>query len=486
MSDNKNFKKEFASGVGYTAITKYAGMAISLVISAVLARILSPEDYGVIAIAMVIIAFLSIFSDMGIGPAVIQIQDLDKSELDTIFSFTVYLGIVLGGLFYGASYLVADWYNDERLVTVCQLLSLNLAFASFNIVPNGILLRNRRFRFIAIRTLSIQIVLGVMSVIAALAGIGLYALLINPVIGSIVIFVVNYHQYPRNFYFILKKSPIKRVASYSIYQFLFSIQNYFTRNLDTLLIGKYIGMSNLGFYQKSYQLIGLPVGNIGHVVSPVLHPIMAQYQDDLIFQRDKYTKVLSILAMIGMPLSVFLCFTGAELITIVYGDQWGNAIPVFQILSLTVGLQIMGATGGSIYQATNNTKFMFYMGLFCTMVNICGILFGIFILRTIEGVAWMLVFTFTILAPVTYWLQYKYVFKSSVSLLIRPLLPAFIYSFILFLFLGSLYYLLSDCNVFFSLFVKTAIFIVCLSYALNRHKVINLSSIYKRVISKCH
>src|SRR5699024_4389501 len=102
---------------------------------------------------------------------------------------------------------------------------------------------------------------------------------------------------------------IRKIFKFSAYQFIFNIINYFSRNLDKLLIGKYMGMSPLGYYEKSYRLMMLPLQNITHVITPVMHPIFSDYQHDLNHLAGAYEKIIRLLAFIGLPLSVFLWFS---------------------------------------------------------------------------------------------------------------------------------------------------------------------------------
>jgi PST family polysaccharide transporter len=123
-------KHKMISGILWTAIAKYSGIVISLLISAILARLLTPEVFGIVAIAFVITSFFSIFSDLGIGPAIIQNRTLTKKDISNIYLFTVLSGFLLGALFFVSSWGIAKYYQDELLITICQILSVNLFFAT--------------------------------------------------------------------------------------------------------------------------------------------------------------------------------------------------------------------------------------------------------------------------------------------------------------------------------------------------------------------
>ena len=402
MTENDNKQphtvgRQLASGVFYTSIAKYAGIVVTLVVSGVLARLFTPEEFGVVNIATVVIAFFAIFSDLGIGPAVIQHKNLDKRDLGGIFSLTLWSGAFMALLFFAASGLIASFSDDSaELRNILRILSANLFFAAANIVPNGLILKEKRFRFAAVRSLSVQVVGGAAAIAAAYAGAGIYALTINPVFSSLMLFVINYRQNPLSVHLKPGKAAVGKVFSFSAYQFSFQLLNYFSRNLDKLLMGRYMSLSQLGYYDKSYRLMMLPLQNIAYVVSPVMHPIFSEMQNDLRKLADSYRKVVRLLALIGLPLSVVLWFTAQELVLIIFGDQWQPSVPVFRILALSVGIQIVMSTSGSIFQAANATRMLFFCGLFSAALNTAAICTGIFAFGTTQAVAWCICISFAI------------------------------------------------------------------------------------------
>ncbi len=457
-----SIKKQLVSGVFYTAISKYAGIFISLIVTAILARLLSPEEFGVVAVATVIITFFGIFTDLGISPAIIQNKELTEKDLSNIFSFTIFGGILLSVLFFISSWIIGNYYKNETLVTICQLLSINLLFSALNIVPNALLYKDKLFRYIAIRSLIVQLIGGFLSVIAALADAGLYALIINPIFSSIFIFIISYRKKPQQFSFTLGLDSIKKILAFSSYQFLFNVINYFSRNLDKLLIGRYMSMGALGYYEKSYRLMMMPLQNITHVISPVMHPVFSEMQDNISKLAMSYERVIRILAYIGFPLSIFLYFTSTEITLILFGNQWIKSIAPFQILALSVGIQIIMSTSGSIFQAANDTKSMFICGLFSATLTVSSLLIGIFVFKTLEAVSWSICIAFTINFIQCYWMMYRATFKRSVNFFIRGLITPLFLSLIL----ATVLYLFSlinrDINLYISFLIKGSLFTLCL------------------------
>lgn len=455
-----NIKKELFSGIFYTAIAKYSSIFIALIVTGVLSRLLTSDDFGIVAIATVIISFFNIFTDIGLSPAIVQKKELTEKDLSNIFSFTLWVGIAISILFYLFSWLIGAYYESYTLTKLCQLLAINLFFASANIVPNALFYKNKEFKFIAKRTFSIQISAGVISIAVAFMGGGLYALLINPILSSILLFAISFRKYPQKARFTLGLESIRKIFSYSAYQFMFNIINYFSRNLDKLLIGKHMGMSPLGYYEKSYRTMMLPLQNITQVITPVMHPIFSDYQNDLNKLALSYEKIVRFLSFIGFPLSAILFFTASEIIQILYGSQWQPSIPVFEILALSVGVQIVLSSSGSIFQAANDTRSMFICGLFSATLNVTGIAIGIFFFKSLEAIAWCLCITFTLNFLQCYWMMYKVTFKRNIFLFFRQLISPLVVTILLSIILYATSYILSEQHILVSITTKGTIFII--------------------------
>lgn len=453
-------KEKLIAGIGYTAVSKYSSIIISLIISGILARLLAPEEFGVVAIAMVIISFFSIFSDLGISPAIVQNKKLKKEHLADLFSFTIWLGLGLTLLFLAISPQIATYYQSESLLPICQLLSISLFFNTINIIPNALLYKNKEFRFLAVRNLVIQFIVGLLAIIAAISGVGLYALVINPILSSFILFLMSYRKNPQQVRCVTGLSTLRLIFSYSIYQFLFNLINYFSRNLDKLLIGKYMGMNLLGYYEKSYRLMMLPIQNITFVITPVLHPVLSDFQDDLRHLASAYERVLRTLAFIGFPLSIFLFFTAKEITLLIFGNQWLPAVPVFQILALSAGFQIVLSSSGSIFQAANDTKSLFICGVFSSALNVSGIAIGIFYFKSLEAIASCLCITFLINFIQCYLQMYLKTFgKRSLHLFIKQLVSPALLTLCCILLLWPLNQLMAESNLLCSFASKAFVFI---------------------------
>ena len=444
------------SGIFWTAVQRYSGIVVQLIVTMVLSRLLAPEDFGIIAIAVVLIQFLNIFTDMGIGSAIIQKKDLSDRDLNAIYSVTVYTGCLLSMLFFCASYWIASFYGKNNLLLICQILSVNLFFIALNVVPNALILKNKRFKFIAKRTLSLQIISGILSISAAWTGLGIYSLLISPVFTAIGVFIVNFRQHPQKFLLKINTAPVKKIFSFSAYQFLFNFINYFSRNLDKLIIGKYLSLSALGFYEKSYRLMMLPLENVTNVISPVLHPVLSSLQNEKEKLAQHYNQIIKLLATISFPLGILLFLSAAETIRIVFGSQWDNAIPVFRILSLSLPFQMILSSSGAIYKAAGKTNWMFYNGLSNSFLTITGFIVSVVYFKTIEAVAWSWNITLSINMVVSYFILYKIVLQSSLAKMMKTLFVPFINALLIALVIGITQHFYPS-NIYISISIKTCI-----------------------------
>ena len=479
-----SIKQHMLSGVFYTAVAKYSSIIISLIVMAVLARLLHPDDFGVIAVATVIINFFNIFTNIGFSSAIIQNKELTSRDINNIYMFTIWLGIFLGILFFLSAWSIASYYNDKRLISICQLLSISLFFSAIAIVPNTLFYKNKKFKFIAYRTFLIQLIVGIFSIIAALSGVGLYTLIIQPILSSILIFCVSLKKYPQKIQWVIGIKSVKKIWNYSIYQFLFNVVNYFTRNLDKLLIGKYMGMNMLGYYEKSYRLMMLPLQNITYVITPVMHPILSDYQNDMNKLAYSHEHITRLLAFIGFPLSLALFFCSEELVLCIFGNQWLPSIPVFKILSLTVGIQLVLSSSGPFYQAGNDTRGLLICGIFSAIVSVSAILIGIFYFDSLEATAWCILIAFCLNFIQCYWQLYHFMFRRNIGFFYHQLISPITLSFIIGCVLYFTSLLTKQCNLIMSLSLKSILSLLIWGIYIQLTQEYDIISMIKNILSK--
>lgn len=377
LIDLLNNKVSIRQALVIQTVSKYSTFFVQLLISVILARILSPSEYGLIAIVSVFLTFFQVLSDLGIGPAIIQYRDLEESDYSALLTFSAILGLCLAALFCLAAVPIARFYGDNRLIGLCCFSSISLFFSALNMVPNGVLLKRQQFLNVGIRLIVVTVASGGFATVLALSGFGAYALAANAVLNTMFVTLWNISatRLPIGNVHFLK--PLKKIASYSAYQAGFGVVNYLSRNLDNMLIGKFLGVSALGVYDKSYRLTTYPNIYLAGIASSVLQPYLAEYQEDSSFLYRQWKRVAKILSLIGAPVAVIMFSCSSEIISVMYGDQWAGAAAVLRALSVSVYFQIVNNPNGAMFQSTGHTDYQLYHSLISTGVTVSFLLMGL-------------------------------------------------------------------------------------------------------------
>ena len=416
-------------GIVITVITKYMYVMVSFIITMILSRILSPGDFGIVAIVTVFTNLFLILGDMGIRPAIVQKKDLTSKNISEIFFLTIMGGIVFGFIFIGIAEIIAFIYDNSVYRSIGQLLAISVVFSVWNIVPQGLLQKEKKFMLIGLITVVSTFLSGTAAIISALNDFSYYSIVLQSILYSILIFLFNFYYSKLKFSIGFNLNTINKIKSYSSYQMLFDIINYFARNLDKFLIGKMLSEVALGYYNLAYKLVLMPVQYLTNAVTPVLHPVLSDYQNNYNIIYEQFLKVVRVLSVLGAFISIFCYIFAADIITVIYGPNWGESIEPFRILSLSIGFQMIMSASGSIFQASGNTKYLFFSGLFSAITIISGIIIG-----TIAGdiviVASGITFAYIINFVQTFYILINVVLKQKIrdffDVLKWPILAAFI------------------------------------------------------------
>ena len=388
-------RNDIKRGIIATASARYSDYVLQLVVSAVLARILTPEQFGTVAVVTVLLAFFKLVGDAGLGPAVIQRRDLTIDDESALFSLSLTLALILGLLFAASTPLVASFYAEDEYFELVPVMAIALTLNIGSVVPQALLRKRRQFGLLGLVVVCSHILGGSVGIVLAVRGWGAMSLVVKAVVSSVAIFVSALFLSRVRLRPSFQLSLYRSIASYAGFQFLFQFINYFSRNLDKLLIGRYLGQASLGYYEKSYRLMMLPLQTLTHVITPVLHPVMSTVQDDKERIARGFLTITRLLALIGFPLSVFLYFTAREIVLIIFGGQWEQSVPVFTILSWSVGLQMVLSSTGSIFQVSGRTDLLFLSGSISALFMVGCIVIGLIIGST-EAVAFALVAAFMV------------------------------------------------------------------------------------------
>ena len=421
MRWNKLSSNEFRTGMFFSAIGKYSNVIIQLGVNAILSRMLTPADYGVVSIVQIFIEFFNLLADMGFGPAIIQNKTLTKKDTQIIFKFSIGFATVLSILFMLLGFPVSYFYENQVYVPIFVILGLSVFFFAVLVVPKAVMQKNKDFKTVNTILIFTGIIKGIISIILAYFGFKYYAI----VLGSLAQAIMNFYFYYRKAKISPKVpfslEPIKKIWAFSRNQFGFNFINYFSRNFDSILIGRVFSEGALGYYNKSYQLSLYPNTILAGVITPVIQPIMSEYQNNKEVIKNTYLKITRVLANLGIPISVFCYFAGREIILFIFGNQWGNSVMSFQILAFSIWIQMIASSTGAFYQSTNRTDLLLFSGIQSMILNVSFIALGVY-LGSIETVAAMVVVSFSINFLVNNYLLMYRIFNSTYMELLKELI----------------------------------------------------------------
>lgn len=454
-----NIKNELKTGVIYNSIGKYSNLLISILVQIVLSRLLTPDEFGIVAIVNVFLVFFQLLADFGIGPAIIQRKDLEDVEINHIFSFSVYFSVFLTLVFALLAKPISSFYQNIILIKVVPIMSISLLFNSLMMVPQNILLKERKFKIVNLTQISGSIANGIISMLFAFLGYSYYAIIFGNIARAVLQVVIYIFNTNLKFYIKFSFEPLRKIFVFSRNQLFFNVINYFSRNLDSILIGRYMPTDQLGYYDKAYQLSLYPNTIFTSVITSTIQPVFSSYQNQVDKIKSGYLTIAKVLANFGIPLSVLLFFSSSEIIILFFGPQWDQSILVFQILSVSIWIQMLQSSTGAFFQSANRTDLLLLSGTLSTIINIIGIAVGVY-LGSIFWVATMLVVTFTLNFIQTNYLLLNKAFNSSMidfyKVLIKPIFIGFL-EIIAFLALPEL-----NFGIFINLIIKGILFVVIL------------------------
>lgn len=343
-------------GVKWTVLQIIARNILSLGTTAVLARLLTPEDFGLIGMVATLTALLMVFSDMGLSWATIQRQSLSRIQVSNLFWINLVAGAALWAICVIFSPLVASFYNQPKLTAVTAVLGAGFMLSGLAAQPIALLNRSMNYKAVAqIEVLSI--IAGALSALyAAYMGLGYWALVIQGLTSGSVRAILALKMSKISLY-----APKRNVDTLSLVSFggtlaINGLLIYLARNLDSVLIGKYWGATELGYYNRAYFLMLLPSMLATGVLTNLMVPSLSAFQNDLERFGNAYRKALTLVALVGCPMALGLALTADEMVKVFYGDQWKPVSTILIWLSIAGITQPIYNTTGWLFTSLGKAK----------------------------------------------------------------------------------------------------------------------------------
>ena len=361
--------KKLASGVGWGTFSTITITGFQLVFMAVMARLLDPADFGLVAVANVCLRFFSYFAQMGTAPALIQKPILEDGDIAAALSVSLGISFVFFVLAQAAAPLFEYFYQMPQLSDVIRALSLNFIIGGFSTVSVGLLQRNTAFRALAIiEVISYIVGYGIVGLTAAYHDMQVWALVAAFMTQMTVSALLSYAvaRYPLSF----KHSSAQRrhFLSYGGRYSLIGFAEFLTANLDALIIGKLLGAAPAGFYNRALLLANLPVQHPANILTRALFPIMSSVGN----QKDKQRFSLQLSALLvgsyAFAVSIGIFIAAPDIVKALLGDKWLESIPILQMLSWSVGPAFMSHVAGVTLDSLNKLRLKLQLQLWMVVL----------------------------------------------------------------------------------------------------------------------
>lgn len=325
-------KQKTIAGLKWSAIERFATQGIGFVISIVIARILSPSDYGLIGMISIFIAVSNVFVGAGFGSALIRKQDRTEADCSTVF----YYNILVSTLFYFLLFIAAPWiaqfYHTPELTTITRVVGLNIIIGAFGAIQSTKLSIAIDFKTQAKISLIVVVITGGVGLTMAYHGFGVWALVIQGLASAILTSLLLWYFVRWKPLWIFSRSSFKELFGFGSKLMLSGLLDTIYSNIFQLIIGKKYLAVDLGYYTRAVGLVQLPSSNITGIIQRVTFPVLSEIQHDAERLKKNYRRLLKMSAFVIFPVMVLLAALGKPLILLLLTEKWLPAVPLMQIL----------------------------------------------------------------------------------------------------------------------------------------------------------
>ncbi len=385
-----NLKDVAASGMVWNAFQKYTVLGVYFISSIILARLLTPHDYGCIGVLDIFIAVATIMIDGGFGSALLQKKNPTQEDYSTIFYWNLFISTLLYLVLFICAPLIADFYRIPLLSSVLRVQGLVLLINALKMVQSNQLRKTFRFKPIAITVLSSSIISVIVTIVMAYYGMGIWALVTQNLLIALLPMLAFWTITRWKPLLLFSRKSFSDLFNFGGFMFLTAIVNTISDNVQGLLIGRFYNASTMGYYSKAKTTESLASTGISQVIDSFALQLYAEVQNDLPTLRNIIKRLTGTLAYVTLPVIISLLFIAKPLFIILYSDRWLPCVPYFRILaaaSLAVCLQ---AVNLQAIAAIGRSKTMFSWTLFKRVTSLLLIVVGLFS-GGVKGMLWGMV-----------------------------------------------------------------------------------------------
>lgn len=375
----KSLKQKAAAGMVWTALQKYSTMFIRFISGIILARLLTPFDYGCIGMLAIFMSLAEAFVDGGFGSALIQKKRPTQEDYCTIFWFNNSMALLLYAVLYASAPAIARFYNIPILCDVLRVQGVILFIHAFNVIQRNQLKKKLNFKVLSIITITTSVVALSVTIFMAYNGFGVWALVAQNIITAAIPAIV--------FWFYIKWRPIltfswqsfRELFNFGFYMFLTHLVNQFGNQIQGLLIGRFYNASIMGYYSKAHSTEKLASTSISQIMTQVTYPLYAEVQDDKAQLANMIKRLTMTLSYITFPLMFVLLLCAKPIFVLLYSERWLNSVPYFQVLCISGLAFCLQSVNYQSIAAIGKSRTMFWWTMIKRLVGICFVVAGLLI-----------------------------------------------------------------------------------------------------------
>ena len=384
MAKQKSLKQKAAAGMVWTALQKYSTMVIQFVSGIILARLLTPYDYGCIGMLSIFMVLAETVIDGGFGSALIQKKRPTQEDYSTIFYWNLGMAVLMYAILFFCAPAIARFYKTPLLSSVLRVQGLILFIYAFNIVQRNQLKKKLNFKVLSIVTIVTALIALGVTIFMAYKGFGVWALVAQNMITAAIPAIV--------FWFFIKWRPVwafswqsfKELFGFGFYMFLTHLVNRFGQQIQGLLIGKFYNASTMGYYSKAEGTEKIASTSISKVMTEVTYPLYAEVQDDKEKMQNMVKRLTMTLSYITFPLMFILLLCAKPIFVLLYSDRWLQSVPYFQVLCIAGLAYCLQSVNLQTISAIGKSRTMFFWTLLKRIVGI-GMVVGGLLLWGMKG-----------------------------------------------------------------------------------------------------
>jgi teichuronic acid exporter len=384
---SNNHSNLLKKAIAWSSVGQIGTQALSFIFGIVLARLILPAEYGLLAMVMVFTGFANIFIDLGFGAAIIQRKSINNDDLSTSFWLNVFIGCFLFLVLYLCAPLISNFYDNPKLVQLVRVVSLNFIITSFSSTHQSLLIKRVDFKPKTKITIFAVLISSVLGISLAYYDYGVWSL-VNSLLCKSIIELLGYFllvKWMPNFVF--SKVSFSKLFAFGSKVTLNSFLGYLNRNADNLIIGKFLGGTSLGIYSKVYNIMMMPLRNISSSFKTALFPVFSKIQNDREEIKRLYFKSTKMVAFIVFPLMFGLSAVSEHFTLFLYGDNWIDMVPIMKVLCIFSGFQSIMTFNGTIFYSLGKPEYETRIFLVTTPIVLASFILGIYF-GDLLGLVW--------------------------------------------------------------------------------------------------